>query len=449
MRRIALITIIVLILSFSGLSLAQANENNTTTDYSDVTWAIDRIGANEVWHEVQGDNVTVGVVDTGIDIDHPDLDGSLRNLEDEDSDEYKYYPGGWIEFEHESPPEGGSVVRVEDSIPHESADNPDDDGYSHGTHVSGLLTGEDGSGEYVGVAPNVELMHSLSLTGGTGSEEQIIKGIEWMIEPTDRHGNLLNETYGGDIEDYQPDVVSLSFGSDGYKEEYEEPVQELVDNDIIPVSAIGNVDEGNIATPGAIYESFGIGATDSDDDVPSWSGGDIVEDGRGDTPEEYIKPDFSAPGNLVKSTVMNSEYEIKSGTSVSTPLVAGTVALMLEANSTLEYDDIYQALNKTSDYYDAGESLGEEKNTRYGHGIINTADAVASVSNIEPEEQEQEDDDRLYHDDSDVDDDGDDVYRHTISIIEVIVLMIIVVVLFGLIFYVTDIGQDNRRRGRG
>ena len=140
----------------------------TGADYvGDVTWGLDKIGVPKVWDMgITGAGVRVVVLDTGVDMTHPDLAGRMWT---DDSDD-PYYPGGWIEFDAD-----GNVVP---SLPYDSN--------MHGTHVSGTVLGADASGTAIGVAPGAYLMHGLVLPGGYGTFAQVIAGMEWAMQPFDR-----------------------------------------------------------------------------------------------------------------------------------------------------------------------------------------------------------------------------------------------------------------------
>ncbi len=344
----------------------------------DLTWGLERINASKVWEGGEiwdegfnGTDVRVAVSDTGLDIEHPDLEGKLVSVDEDDP----HYPGGWIEIDS-----SGEIVQ--DSTPHEQH-------IGHGTHVSGTVVGGNASGTNIGVAPGVDLMHVGMYSAQYPVCSQLLATLEWKLEPRDRHGEMLNEVYGGAIEDYRPHVASMSWGGDyeEYVEEFEEPIKNLRNAGVVPVTSMGNRGERTVGTPGSIYEDIAVGASDTDDNIARFSSGDIVDDGREDTPKSYTKPDFAAPGVGVKSAIIEEEWGRKwrslSGTSMATPHVAGTAALMLEANSDITIDEIYEALKISADYYEAGESLfQEEKNTRYGHGIINADKAVDYVSGL-------------------------------------------------------------------
>src|SRR5699024_7773535 len=126
----------------------------------DRTWGVDRIGAHQVWDKLglDGSGARVGVLDTGVDITHPALDGMLAT--DDPSD--PAYPGGWMEFD--------AVGTLAASEPHDSAD--------HGTHVSGTVAGGDDSGVAIGVAPGGELMHGLVIPEGSGDFIQVAAGMQ-------------------------------------------------------------------------------------------------------------------------------------------------------------------------------------------------------------------------------------------------------------------------------
>jgi len=316
-----------------------------------VTWGLDRIGAPRAWNELgaTGSGIRVAVLDTGVDISHPDLAGRMWT----DNSIDPSYPGGWIEFD-----EKGNIVKG--STPYDSS--------SHGTHCSGTILGGNASGIAIGVAPDAWLMHGLVLNQTKGTFTQVVAGMQWAINPFDQNGNPAGEP---------ADIVSMSLGATGYYDAMIEPVQNIRSAGIVPMISIGNSGSGSSGSPGNVYDSFGIGATDVNNNVASFSSGEII-DWPASHPEPYIKPDFSAPGVFVYSTVPGNKYGSYSGTSMAAPHAAGTAALILGANSDLTVDEIYDLLKDTATwqniYYD------EKPCTRYGWGIINAFEAVSIAS---------------------------------------------------------------------
>lgn len=317
------------------------SESNMSS--SDVTWGLDRINAPEAWDlGFNGSDIRVAVLDTGVDIGHPDLEGKMWT--DNASD--PTFPGGWIEFDW-------SGNAVTNSTPHDT--------HGHGTHASGTVLGGNASSVAIGVAPGAWLMHGLVLPYGSGSFAQVIAGMQWAVNPFDQYGNPVGEG---------AHVVSMSWGTYGYYEEMIEPIQNMRAAGVVPVAAAGNNGEESSGSPGNVYESFGIGAIDEYDNVAWWSSGEVV-DWAASYSEPYIKPDFSAPGVYIYSSLPSGEWEYWSGTSMATPHVAGTVALMLHANPDMTVDSVYALLKITvEDLGDAGQDI------RYGWGVI---DAYAAV----------------------------------------------------------------------
>ncbi|MEM1933485.1 MAG: carboxypeptidase regulatory-like domain-containing protein [Desulfurococcaceae archaeon] len=324
------------------------------------SWGIFKIRAPEVWNAgYTGEGVRIAVLDTGVDISHPALAGKMLTLDPSSP----YYPGGWIEFDNY----GNPVL----STPW------DTDG--HGTHCSGTALGGDTRDILIGVAPGAKLMHALILPYGSGTFAQVVAGMEWAVEPY----YIDPDTYERVYTNLPPHVVSMSFGAYGYHDILLEPIKNMLLANIIPVAAIGNGGPGTSGSPGNIWGSFGIGATDTNDNVPYWSSGETVywpsppsDWPFFDTyPSSYIKPDFSAPGVDIVSAVPGGDYEAWSGTSMATPHVAGLVALILQAAGWLNHDvlpeTVYTIINVTS--IDLG-SQGQD--TRYGWGRVDAYEAV-------------------------------------------------------------------------
>lgn len=310
---------------------------------TDATWGLDKINTTEVWDlGFNGSGIRVGVLDTGVEITHPDLQEKMWT----DNSADPTFPGGWIEFDS-----SGNIV--EGSTPHDTQ--------GHGTHTSGTVLGGNNSGVAIGVAPGAWLMHGLILPGGSGSFTQCIAGMQWAIDPFDQYGNPAGE---------KANVVSMSWGASGYWDEMIEPIENMRTAGVIPVAAAGNEGEGSSRSPGNVYESFGIGAIDVYDAAAYFSSGEVI-DWPASYPQPYIKPDFSAPGVSVYSSVPSGGWEYWSGTSMATPHVAGTAALMLQANLGMTVDDVYDLLRITAtDLGDSGLDI------RYGWGVISAYEAV-------------------------------------------------------------------------
>ncbi|SNS76708.1 WD40-like Beta Propeller Repeat [Streptosporangium subroseum] len=320
------------------------------------TWGVEKIGADRVQKErgLTGDGVRVAILDTGIDISHPDLTGKL--VTDDASD--PSHPGGWIEFSAEGKPVFSS--------PHDSA--------FHGTHVAGTVAGGNASGTQIGVAPGAELMAGLVIPGGSGSIAQIIAGMQWAVAPYAADGSPAGKP---------ANVVSMSLGGEGYTDELIEPVRNLRLAGAFPAFAIGNdCLPGESSSPGNVYEAVAVGATNPDDSVPDFSCGGVVTrkdwfDAPAEWPDSYVVPDVSAPGTEILSSVPGGEYGTLDGTSMATPHVSGTVALMLQARPDLSVDEALTILEGTS-FFD--KRYGERPNTRYGAGRIDAYAAVAEAA---------------------------------------------------------------------
>ena len=323
-------------------------ESNPQVSPDSFTYGLEQINAPDVWSEfgTQGQGARVAVLDTGIDIDHPDLE--LRN----DDPGNSTYPGGWAEFDAN----GNQVVGSEPQ-----------DSDSHGTHVSGTVAGGDASGTAIGVAPEAELMHGLVLPGGFGNFAQIVGGMQWAVEE-------------------DADVISMSLGATGYDDAWAQPVRNAEGQGVLVIAAAGNSGEGSSGSPGNVYDSLSVGASDSNEDIAGFSSGEsITEDvwnsPPSDWPEEFVVPDVSAPGAGVMSTVPGGNYENFDGTSMATPHVSGTAALMISAaGDDLSPDEIRSTLETTARKPDGWSEPDDERDTRYGFGIIDARNATVLVA---------------------------------------------------------------------
>ncbi|WP_207590113.1 S8 family serine peptidase [Halomontanus rarus] len=304
-----------------------------------------RLNAPDVWraYGTRGSGVRVAVLDTGIDVSHPDLELAT----DDPSD--PTYPGGWASFA----PDG---TRELESTPHDSG--------RHGTAVGSLLAGGNATGRYLGVAPDVDLMAGQVLSEEGGTFAQLIAGMEWALE---------NDA----------DIVSMSLGSAGTDDRLIEPVRHARQHGVVVVAAVGNDGENVAASPANVYDALAVGATDAEWQVPPFSGGSVIETDAAwtDPPEEwpasYVVPDVVAPGVAVESAVPGGEYRNLSGTSMATPYVSGVLALVQATSVDHSPPTLEGALLETT-WYPDGVDPGP--GTRYGQGIVDAKAAVDATA---------------------------------------------------------------------
>jgi len=309
------------------------------------TYGLEQIDAVEAWEQfdTRGGNASVAVLDTGVNASHPDIDLYTENESD------PTYPGGWAEF-------NGSGVQL-DSTPR------DDD--THGTHTSGTVSGGKASGEHIGVAPNVDLMHGMVLGERGGTFAAVLAGMDWAAQQ-------------------DADVVSMSLGAPGYLSATIEPVRNLRAAGVFVVVSSGNEGVGVTGSPGNVYESLAVGATNENRAVSTFSSGTVVnttqawgEDAPEEWPDAYTIPDVSAPGVGVKSAVPGSEYDTKSGTSMAAPHVAGVVGLMRSVAPNATPDEMEAALKRTATQPDDAPIT---QDIRYGTGIVDADAAISAVA---------------------------------------------------------------------
>lgn len=212
----------------------------------------------------------------------------------------------------------------------------DDNG--HGTHVAGILAGDGTAsmGKYKGVAPGCALTALKVLDRfGNGSRDQVLRAFRWILD---------------NRETYRIRIVNISVGttcrSVSDQDVLIQGVERLWDEGLVVIAAAGNQGPkpGSITAPGSSRKVITVGSSDM------LTGRSAVS-GRGPTAECVCKPDLVAPGNHIVSCAPGNEssYGVKSGTSMSTPVISGAAALMLEKDPLLTNVEIKMMLRESTD----------------------------------------------------------------------------------------------------
>ena len=338
-------------------------------------WNIDLIDAERVWNElgIDGRGAVVADFDTGVDWDHTALKAQYRGW-DGTTANHNY---NWFEFDARNPAywdPNGNYGRSASSIPYDCSD--------HGTHTMGTMVGDGGtSSTQIGVAPGAQWIAVPGICGRTmpdGYADDIggIRTFQWLLCPTDLSGDLSTRDCSK-----APDVINNSWGSSSPADDTFRPIiQALRAAGIVTVFASGNPSAGlgSIGSPASIPEAVAVGATDRDDAITSFSG-------RGPSFYEGVqKPQLTAPGRSVLSSVPGNGYASFSGTSMAAPHVSGLVALMVSADlrtrdprdrrRDLSVDELLAFIQYSA--VDLGPSGPDDE---YGYGRIDAYRAVRWV----------------------------------------------------------------------
>ncbi|MEJ3749078.1 S8 family serine peptidase [Actinomycetes bacterium KLBMP 9797] len=316
-----------------------------------VQWNVSRVGADRVWNQfgVRGEGIVVAGIDSGVQYDHPALVNSYRGRRANGTFDHNY---NWYTPVSFYCPTAAPC-----------------DQYEHGTHTMGTVVGRDADGaHHTGVAPGVKWIAAAGCPFRYCSPQTLLSAGQWALAPTDLNGQNPRP-------DLAPDVINNSWGENGFNALWQPMVTSWVNAGIFPVFSNGNSGPacGTPGSPGYYSQSYSVGSLDSNDLVSDFSS-------RGPGENGDVKPDVTAPGRDVLSTLPGGQYGHRSGTSMAAPHVTGSVALLWSAAPALDGDiaATKAALDDAAiDVNDVTCGGSADNNNVYGEGRL---DAYAAVS---------------------------------------------------------------------
>lgn len=301
----------------------------------DQQWYLDALQIDKVHELSQGEGVTIGVIDSGIDADHPDLKGNVKA-----GKSYGSSTGDGL-----------------------------NDSSGHGTSVSSLIVGH-GHGKnnvegVLGIAPKAKVI-SVSVDATVEANYDIAEAIKWLV-------------------DQDVDIISISMSASPTGTD--NPVQYARKNNVAVVASAGNVESdpylGKTADMGwPAYDSGAIPVSGTDKDGEFWDGS---VDLKSASPQP--KNGIAAPAVDLVTAKKGGGYQTHDGTSGSAPLVAGTIALVKSAYPQLEHNHILDRALITAD--DKGKKGYDDK---YGWGVVNPYQALTADVEHEKGEPSTKDD---------------------------------------------------------
>ena len=352
-------------------------------DGREIAENIVKVNADQVWAlGYTGENVLVALIDTGARLDHADLQGRLWDGGAE-------YPNhGYDFYQH---------------------DNDPSDTHGHGTHVAGTIVGTGVSGTQTGVAPGATLM-VLKVFHGEDNLSEVTMWVEAMQFAVEHGADVMNMSLGQPLPDSSVQlmlrqacdntlaagVVAAVCAGNSRQIQMLTPVPYNIwsPGDCPPP----HLHEDQMVNAGGTSCVICVGAVNNNDVLgdfssegpATWSGvapyNDYPYSSGSSTNIGLIRPDVCAPGVNVKSLDFNTTngYCLKSGTSMATPCVAGTIALMLSKDHELTPEQIDEILERTA------VPLSAHKSNDFGSGRIDALAAVNAVGDDGVEEIDNE-----------------------------------------------------------
>ncbi len=314
-------------------------------------WYLRKIQADRAWDVTRGDStIIIGIVDTGVDWQHPDLAANIwrnnkeipNNGVDDDGNGYIDDIRGW---------DFGGQSGTPDN-------NPDEDRSDHGTILAGLASAvTDNSVGIAGIGYRCKIMAvktSRDDRRDDGGSPFIVYGYEGMVYAVDNGASIIN----------------ASWGSFGYSQFEQEMINYVTGKGALVVTAAGNGGTSEPIYPAGYQHALAVAATDSLDRRSVW--------GLFESSNYGVHVGVSAPGTAIYGTWRPQSYITLSGTSMSTPIVSGTAALVKTVHQSWTPDQIAQQLRVTADPID---NLNDPSVAQLlGYGRVNVFRAVSDSS---------------------------------------------------------------------
>tara|TARA_B110000444_G_scaffold155056_1_gene145152 strand:+ start:2818 stop:3975 length:1158 start_codon:yes stop_codon:yes gene_type:complete len=299
---------------------------------------------------LKGEGISVCIVDSGIDMTHPDLSGVILS--------------GWRDF------------ISQETEPY------DDNG--HGTSMAGILVAD---GWIQGVAPDVNLFIAKALDGanGQGSDETVVQAIDWCVE---QNVNVISLSLGG-----APGILPFNpfSGRDSG-----DAASDAIDQGIVVVAAAGNDggadDDGDVAHPSSEQLVISVGGVTLSES--HWSGSSVGDNDGSLFPlmlprqDPNKKPEIVAPAESVPVINNQKSWSIVDGTSAATVFVTGAIALLLENTPELSSDNeqsnsdtVSQIKQLILNSVKAKEGQ-EGHDDNYGYGLLQINDLIIASSSV-------------------------------------------------------------------
>ena len=319
-------------------------------------WGLEKIQAFNAWDITQGsDTVLIGVIDTGIDFEHPDLTSQIfynpgengvdsfgkdkqSNGIDDDNNGFVDDYMGWdftdrVGFPFDST--GGDYL---------SWDNNPMDEQGHGTYIAGIAGAAiNNRFGIAGVAPKSKIINIRAFDPtGYGEEDDVAAALLYAVK-------------------MKAKVVNMSFGDNAFSYVLRDVIRYAYSQGVVLIASSGNSGSDSPHYPSGYSEVICVGNSNSDDGVAGSSN-------FGST------TDLVAPGSLITTTAVGNNYSVISGTSASAPFVSGAAALILSLGNFTN-EEIKQILKSTTDDINtSGWDL------RSGAGRLNVFRAVSVVA---------------------------------------------------------------------
>ncbi len=297
------------------------------------------LSALKAWEKTKGSSdVVIAVLDSGVDYTHPDL---VANM--------------WIRPDNVPQYKDEELGTINDLHGFNAADNQSDpmDDNGHGTHCAGIIGAEGNNDEGIaGINWKVEIMPLKFLgRGGFGTTKNAIEAINYAIDRKQKGVNIR--------------VINASWGSTQYSKALEDTIRAAGEAGILFVAAAGNNGTSNDKNPHypsnyKLPNVISVAALDRNDQLASFSN-------FGNTTVH-----IAAPGRDILSTWLNDSYREASGTSMATPYVAGTAALVLAAEPQLSVEKLRERILQSVDKIDSLDGKVESG------GRLNAAKAVGN-----------------------------------------------------------------------